>query len=196
MFLSAPPPSDKARAFYDEDRESQGYVDNLTRLWCWRPELMEQFFSLRRTLAGGSGLSAVDLAVLNVAAAAACHSAYCALAKGIQLARLTDVQQATQVVSGVNDGLDPRSAALSRWAHRVVAHPAETTAADVDQLRAVGLNDQQIFSATLEIALRQAFATVNDALGAEPDQQLADRAPAALRAAVNYGRPPASAPST
>jgi len=195
MFLSEPPPSDRARVLYDKDRESQGYVDNLTRLWCWRPELMEQFFTLRRTLAGGSGLSAVDLAVLNVAAAAACHSAYCALAKGIQLAGLTDVERAIQVVSGNADGLDPRNAALSRWAHRVVDHSAETTAADVDQLRAVGLTDQQIFAATLEIALRQAFATVNDALGAEPDQQLVDRAPAALRAAVNYGRPAATAPS-
>jgi hypothetical protein len=54
---------------------------------------------------------------------------------------------------------------------------------------------KQIVAATVEIALRQAFATVNDALGAEPDQQLVDRAPAALRAAVDYGRPPASAPS-
>src|SRR3978361_1389866 len=84
MFLSEPPPSDGARDLYDEDRLSQGYVDNLTRLWGWRPELMAQFFALRGSLAAGSALSAVDLAVLNVAAAAACRSAYCALAKGSQ----------------------------------------------------------------------------------------------------------------
>ena len=37
MFLSDPPASDLAEGLYDEDRESDGYVSNTTRLWCWRP---------------------------------------------------------------------------------------------------------------------------------------------------------------
>ena len=34
MFLSDPPASDLAETLYDEDRESDGYVMNTTRLWC------------------------------------------------------------------------------------------------------------------------------------------------------------------
>lgn len=46
------------------------------------------------------------------------------------------------------------------------------------------------------ITLRMAFSTVNDALGAQPDAQLALAVPPPVRAAVSYGRPPARVPST
>jgi uncharacterized peroxidase-related enzyme len=196
MFLSEPPPSVLGQQLHDEDRETQGYVDNLTRLWCWRPELMTEFFALRGTLTGRSDLSSVDLAVLNAATAAACGSAYCALAIGSRLAALTDVETAANVVSGSVAGLDLRSEVLSRWARQVALSPTETTAADVQELRTAGLSDRQIFEATMTIAMRQAFATINDALGAEPDQQLAGSAPAEIRAVVDFGRPPAGVPSS
>ena len=38
-------------------------------------------------------------------------------------------------------------------------------------------------------ALRGAFSTINDALGALPDNELADMAPAEVRDAVTWGRP-------
>lgn len=47
---------------------------------------------------------------------------------------------------------------------------------------------QEIFDATVFIAFRLAFSTVNDALGACPDRQLAVAAPASVREAVVYGR--------
>jgi len=59
----------------------------------------------------------------------------------------------------------------------------------------LGLSDQEIFDATMTVALRVMFSTVNDALGAQPDAQLAQRVPAAVRAAVTCGREPASTPS-
>jgi hypothetical protein len=56
-------------------------------------------------------------------------------------------------------------------------------------LRQAGLSEQEIFEATALIAFRMAFSTINDALGARPDPQLADRAPRLVRDAVTYGRP-------
>jgi len=35
-FLSEPPATDEMRRLYDEDRAQDGYVWNVTRLWCWR----------------------------------------------------------------------------------------------------------------------------------------------------------------
>ena len=74
-------------------------------------------------------------------------------------------------------------------ARKVVDDPNATTRADVAQLRDAGLGDREIFEATAFIAFRLAFSTVNDALGAALDRQLADAAPDPVRAAVKWGRP-------
>lgn len=79
--------------------------------------------------------------------------------------------------------------ALARWARLVARDPNATTEADVQALRDVGFDDRQVFAATTFVALRIAFSTVNDALGALPDRRLADDAPPAVRAAATYGRP-------
>jgi hypothetical protein len=71
-----------------------------------------------------------------------------------------------------------------------VRDPNATTSADVDRLRGAGLSDGEIFDATAFVALRLAFSTVNDALGALPDVQLADAAPPSVREAVDFGRRP------
>ena len=55
------------------------------------------------------------------------------------------------------------------------------------------LDDREIFEATVFIAFRLAFSTVNDALGAAPDAQLAAAVPEIVRAAVTYGRAPSPA---
>ena len=93
------------------------------------------------------------------------------------------------------DGLSPREAALAGWARQVVRDPNATTPEDVKSLRAAGLDDRAIFEATVFIALRLAFSTVNDALGASPDKELVDKVPAAVREAVTYGRRPMTSPS-
>jgi hypothetical protein len=61
----------------------------------------------------------------------------------------------------------------------------------VENLRAAGLSEREIFEATAYIGLRLAFSSVNDALGANPDRQLADGVPAEVRAAIDFGRAPA-----
>lgn len=45
------------------------------------------------------------------------------------------------------------------------------------------------------MAFRLAFSAVDNALGAEPDLQLARSAPAAVRRAVTFGRSPATTAS-
>jgi len=45
------------------------------------------------------------------------------------------------------------------------------------------------------VALRLAFSTINDSLGAQPDAQLAQSLPREVREAVTYGRPVAQAPA-
>ena len=192
MFLSDPPASDLAEALYDEDRESDGYVMNATRLWCWRPDVLQAFFGVHSVLSDGSGLSRADQAVLSAATAAARSDSYCALAWGTRLARHVGPEAAAEVMNGSDEGLDPRAAVLAGWARQVAVDPGATTPADISRPHEAGLTDQQIFEATMLIAWRMAFTAVNAAL-AQPDAPLAEAAPAAVRAAVSYGRPPAGA---
>ena len=78
-------------------------------------------------------------------------------------------------------------------ARKVARDPNATTPADIQALRDSGLDDGQIFAITAFVALRLAFSAINDSLGAQPDAQLAQSLPPAVREAVTYGRPVAQA---
>jgi alkylhydroperoxidase family enzyme len=173
MFLKTPPDSDATSAFYRGTIEAEGFVMNFSRLWAWRPQTCDAFSDLRGQLMAKTSLSPRECAVLIAATAASVGDAYCSLAWGTKLAAASDPSTAAAVLRGSgDDALDANA----------------TVAADVDALRAVGLSEQEIFDATALIAFRVAFTTVNGALGARPDWQLADAAPPAVREAVNYGR--------
>ncbi|TDC38681.1 hypothetical protein E1211_06480 [Micromonospora sp. 15K316] len=188
-FLADPPQSPAVTAAYEADVASDGYVNTLTRAWSWRPDVLASFQDLRGDLLAESGLSAREVAVMVAATAAARGDAYCALAWGSRLAELSDEVTAARVLRGVDSDLSDREAALAGWSRQVVRDPNATTEADLDRLRDSGLDDQEIFEATTWIAFRLAFSTIDDALGARPDTQLAERAPRLVREAVTYGRP-------
>ena len=189
-FLDEPPVSEAAERMYAEDLESDGYVGNVTRLWCWRPDALEGLAALRGLITKESSLSDREIAVLVTATASALRDAYCSLAWGARLAALSDDDTAAGVISGADNALSEREVALARWARQLVRDPNGTTADDVERLRAVGLSDREIFEATAFAAQRLAFSAVNDALGARPDLQLFEAAPPRVRDAVDFGRAP------
>jgi uncharacterized peroxidase-related enzyme len=195
-FLGEPPASKATEAAYRADRDSDGYVANFTRLWGWRPDLYESFAALRAHLMASSSLTDRDWAVLVTATAAQRDDSYCSLAWGPRLAKLSDDETAAQVLADTPaPALSTREAALAAWARQLVKDPNATARRDVTRLRELGLGDREIFEATAFIAFRLAFSTINDALGAAPDKQLADAAPDLIRAAVTYGRVPSAEPS-
>jgi alkylhydroperoxidase family enzyme len=81
---------------------------------------------------------------------------------------------------------------MAEWARRIVKDPNATTPADVQTLRDAGLTDEQIFAITAFVALRVAFSTINDSLGAQPDAQLVEGLPEEVVNAVTFGRPASS----
>jgi uncharacterized peroxidase-related enzyme len=189
MFLEPPPDSEARSAMYARDVADDGYVANVTQLWAWRPDVFDAFLTARKLLTEKSELSLRERAILVCAMAANVGDSYCALAWGTTLASETDPTTAASVVRCEEaTELTSRERALATWAGEVVRQPNGITAEDVDRLRAAGLTDQEIFDVTVFVAFRLAFSTVNDALGARPDWQLAEAAPAAVRDAVGYGR--------
>jgi SAM-dependent methyltransferase/alkylhydroperoxidase family enzyme len=188
-FLNVPEVSDAAQRMFDEDVDDHGFVMNASRLWAYAPEVHEGLFELLSTVTRLGSLSLRQRGILVAAAASTLGDAYCSLAWGSRLAGVSSASTAGDVLRGLDDGLDDSEKALAAWARQVVSDPNGATDVDIRELRKVGFSDSQIFAITAYIAGRIAFSTVNDALGAQPDYELATSAPPEIRDAVHYGRP-------
>lgn len=196
MFVSPPPEGEGLDRIYRSSVESQGFLMNLTLAWGWRPEVFEGFAALRAQLTNDSALTKRDLSVLVSATAAAIGDSYCALAWGTTLAREASAPVASAVLKNQRpELLDTRDRALAEWARKVARDPNGTLATDVSDLREAGLTEREIVEATIFVAFRIAFSTVNDALGVNPDWQLAAAAPPEVVQAVDFGRPVATVPT-
>jgi uncharacterized peroxidase-related enzyme len=193
-FLEEPPISAPARALYDEDVKDTGYVWNVSRLWAYQPDTVEQLFELMSQAFKPSGLDFRQRGILVTAAASTLGDSYCSLAWGGKLSGVSAPALAAGVLNGTDTGLTDQEKAIASWARKVVNDPNATTPADVLELRDAGLTDRQIFAITAFVALRLAFSTINDALGATPDAQLVESLPPAVRQSVTYGRPVHASP--
>ena len=144
---------------------------------------------MRKLLTDQADISLRERAILVCATAANLNDSYCALAWGKTLAsEMSAVTAAAVLQCKEAPELSARENALVNWARQVVHGPNSIRDDDVDQLRAAGLGDEDIFNVTVFIAFRLSFSTVNDALGARPDHEIASAAPSAVREAVTYGR--------
>ncbi len=188
-FLAVPEPTADVQRLYDGDVEDLGYVMNASKLWAQQPSAQEGLFDLLGQTARAAGLTFRQRGILVSACASALGDAYCSLAWGKRLAGEAGPDLAAGVLRGDDGRLDPAEQALARWARQVTRDPNGTDAADVQSLRDAGYDDAQIFAITAFVGLRIAFSTVNDALGARPDHQLAEAAPTPVRDAVTFGRP-------
>jgi len=187
-FLEEPPVSAQVQALYDEDLTDSGYVWNVSRLWAHQPDTLKQLFGLMSEAFTPSGLTFRQRGILVTAAASALGDSYCSLAWGGKLGEVSDAAVAAGVLNGGDAGLTDQEKAMAAWARKVARDPNATTPADIQALHDTGLDDGQIFAITAFVALRLAFSTINDSLGAQPDTQLAQSLPREVREAVTYGR--------
>lgn len=188
-FLSVPKStSSTAQALFDDDLAEVGYVMNASRLWAYQAETFDGLFDLMRKTITLHGFDLRQRGILVTACASTMGDSYCSLSWAGKLAEASDVQTAAAVLRGTDDVLTPAEKVLARWARQLARDPNATTASDVQALRDAGYTDAQIFGATVFVALRIAFSTVNDALGAQPDAALRTSLPQAVLDSVTFGR--------
>ncbi len=187
-FLEMPDVSDAARRIFDEDVEEHGFIMNASRLWSYAPEVHEGLFDLLGAVTRLGSLSVRQRGILIAAAASTLGDAYCSLAWGSRLADVSSAAFAGSVLCGMDDGLDDSEKALATWARQVVSDPNGATESNIQHLRSAGFSDAQIFAITAYVAGRLAFSTINDALGAQPDRELAESVPPEILDVVRYGR--------
>jgi uncharacterized peroxidase-related enzyme len=188
-FLGEPPVSPQVQALYDEDLADGGYVWNVSRLWAHQPDTLKGLFGLMSQAFTPSGLTFRQRGILVTAAASALGDSYCSLAWGGKLSKASGAATAAGVLTGGDAGLTDQEKVMAGWARKVASDPNATTPADIRALRDAGFDDGQIFAITAFVALRLAFSTINDSLGAQPDAELAQSLPREVREAVTYGRP-------
>jgi uncharacterized peroxidase-related enzyme len=189
-YLQTVPPEEAAgevKAMYEKDLSAQGYVANYTRAFSRRPEVLQGWLALKNAITSGMDPQLYELA--TVAAATAIRSSYCSLVHGQILA--ASYYPAGKVVSIAEDEsadvLDPVDAAVVRFARKVAEEAEKVTQEDVDELRDLGLSDDEVFNVILTAAARCFFSKVLDATGTLADAALHD-VPDQLRSALTVGR--------
>jgi uncharacterized peroxidase-related enzyme len=187
-FLTEPEMTPRIQALYDADVADHGYVMNLNRAWAHQPDAHDGLFDLLGSVARAGGLSMRERGILVTACASAMGDSYCSIAWGGRLGREAGATLAASVLAGSDAGLTDAERAMAAWARQVASDPNATTDSDVDALRSSGFDDSKIFAITAFVALRIAFSTVNDALGAVPDDELRAGAPAEVLEVVTWGR--------
>lgn len=187
-FLAVAPASAEAEQLRQSDLDELGYVMNASRLWGHMPATLDGLFDLLGQCVKLGRLDVRTRGILVAATASTLGDSYCSLAWGGKLTKVADAELAAGVLVGDDSALAPPEQVLAAWARAIARDPNSTTAADVQALRDAGFDEAQIMAVTVFIAMRIAFSTVNDALGAIPDPELVAGLPAAITHAVTWGR--------
>ena len=181
-FIDTPAESE----LYEADRQQQGYVANMTRLFAHRPELWAAWRQLVTALRGSMDWRRYEL--VTVAAARELRSSYCMLAHGkVLVQEFYDPDQVRAIVEG-HGPLDEVDRAVMELAAKVARDATTVTAGDIARLRALGLSDPEILDVVAAASARCFFSKTLDALGAEPDAAYREL-DAGLVDALVVGRP-------
>jgi alkylhydroperoxidase family enzyme len=160
-----------------------GEDSNLERAFTLRPEVFRAWQQLNGSIKQSTDLRRYELATL--AAARRLRSSYCCLAHGQVLAeKFYDYE----TVPKLPDGLDDADRAIMAFAEKVVVDATAITQDDVDELRAHGLSDEEIFDVVLAATARCFFSKTLDALGLQPDASFSELPPS-FTEPLTVGRP-------
>ncbi len=185
--LGPAPTTSASQALAQDSIAERGYVMNAARIWAHDPAAHADIFRLLDHCVRVAGLSRADRGVLVCATADTIGDPYCALAWGARLAGDVGSEVAAHVLAGDDSGLDPRGQALAALARALAGHRpvGALPAASLQALRDNGFSEQQILAVSVYAALRHLFSSINAGLGAAPDDELVDAAPALVRAALS-----------
>ncbi len=177
----------EAAAAFERDRATLGYVANYTRLLARRPAVYEAWRGLNASIKASMDPRRYELATL--AAARRLRSSYCSLAHGAVLVDRFGAEPEVRAITGGEVGdLDPLDAAVVRLAERVAGGAAQMSPQDLEELRGLGLDDDEILDVVLTAAARCFFSSVLDATGTEPDAAFRALEPG-LQESLTVGRP-------
>lgn len=174
----------KLGEIYAGDKKNLGYVPNHAKVFSLRPEVLEAWRAFQGSIRKNLRMRRYEL--VTMAAAMALNCRYCLLAHGAILTRNGfSLEQLRMILTDFKKaGLKPGEVVMMEFAQKIIRNANEITQADVDALRALDLNDDEILDITLTATMRSFASKTFDALGAKSDaiydeleNQLADLLP-------------------
>jgi alkylhydroperoxidase family enzyme len=166
-----------------------GMPTNYERAFESHPDVYAAWQQLVGAIKESMDLRRYELATL--AAAQRLRSSHCSLAHGTVLRDRFDAPVLAIATDRSSAGLDEVDLAVMALAERVVDDATSIGDADLQQLRELGLSDDDITGVVLAAAARCFFSKTLDALGVLPDSSYNELEPE-LREALVVGRPIAS----
>ena len=171
-----------------DDVGEPGSATNYMRAFAHRPAVYTAWRQLLGAITADMDERRYELVTL--AAAGRLRSSYCSLAHGqVLLERhVSEAELLALALEPDSPPLTPVESAAMRFARKVVEDATAVSAADVAELRDLGLSDAEIFDIAAAAAARCFFSKTLDALGVQPDAEYAALSPQ-LREALVTGRP-------
>ena len=167
-----------------------GFLPNWAVALGGRPAVLAAWNQLNTEIRNGMDRRRYELA--TIAAAHALRSTYCAVAQSWLLTHKLGLVAPDELATILGDGADPVDRAVMAFAGKVARDAAAVADADVQELRDVGLSDDDVLDIALAVASRCFFATALDAVGVQTDRQLADALGPQLTQMLTVGRPVAA----
>ncbi len=139
---------DDIAAIYAKNRERVGFVPNVFRAYARRPEHFRAFVAYHDVLMkGAGGLSRAEREAIVVAVSSENACQYCVTAHGAALRIFTnDAVLADQIaINWRTATLEPRMRAMLAFASRVNEPRFAASDAEIDDLRAAGFSDDDVW---------------------------------------------------
>jgi uncharacterized peroxidase-related enzyme len=173
-------------AIYADELAHAGFIPNYARAFSHRPALYAAWGELNKTVKSTMDPRRYELATMG--AAIAIGSSYCSLAHGKKLLGLgSDEEEVRSLVRGTPD-LGEQERAIVAFAAKVAETATAVTQTDIDELRALGLDDSEIFDVGAAAAARCFFSKLIDSIGTLPDAAYREMIPG-LADDLTVGRP-------
>ena len=142
----------KLAEMYAELNERRGKISNILKVHSLNPQAMSDHLDLYMTLMfGKSGLSRGEREAIAVVVSATNECEYCVNHHTEALRHYVDDEETLNMLATADglETLEPRLSNIVRHAERLTVAPAVMTESDLEELRAVGLDDKDILDLTL-----------------------------------------------
>ncbi len=159
---------------WDKAQEAFGFVPNVFRAQAVNGDQFLAWWGYFNLLVNKEGhLSNADRELLAVVVSSVNRCNYCVVSHAAALRTYTEDERTSDLVA-VNwrqAALPEREAAMADYAEKLTLRPAEVVEADLEPLRAVGLDDHQIVELVQVVGMFNLTNRVSTALGFAPNAE-------------------------
>lgn len=139
---------------YAELTRRRGKISNILKVHSLNPQAMSDHLDLYMTLMfGKSGLTRAEREAVAVVVSATNECEYCINHHTESLRHYIDDEETLSMLATADglETLEPRLSNIVRHAERLTVAPGAMTESDLEELRAVGLDDKDILDLTLVV---------------------------------------------